>query len=81
MADDLVVLIGQDRSRKNNWPPFIAWTRDLASFEPVKLPKKLKVNDFFGESVRLSDDGTRLFVFGQQAGRPAVWTTSFEPGP
>jgi hypothetical protein len=77
-AGDLVALVGQDRSRKNRWPPFIAWTRDLETFAPVALPRKLKVNAFGGEDVRLTDDGSRLFVFGQRAGRPAIWTTTFE---
>ena len=80
-VDDLAVLVGQDRSHKNKWPPFITWTRDLESFEPLKLPRKLKVNDFYGVNVRLTDAGERLFVFGAYAGRPAIWTTTFKPVP
>jgi hypothetical protein len=76
-AGDLVAIVGRDYGKKRI-PPLVLWTRDLESFETVKLPRKLDVDAFGAEDVRLTDDGSRLFVFGTDASRPAIWTTTFE---
>jgi hypothetical protein len=77
-SGELVTLVGREYGTKRGSRPVVLWTRDLETLQTVKLPRKLDTDAFSGEDVRLAADGSRLFVFGADAGRPAIWTTTFE---
>jgi hypothetical protein len=78
-AGELVALVGRDFSRRRS-RPVARWTRDLETLQPVRRPGNVTNDEFDVEldGVRLTDDGSRLFAFGVQAGRPAIWTATVE---
>ena len=72
-TDELIVLTGIERT-DDGYVPVALWGNDPDEFLALKLPKKSRSLDTEFSGAHVTDDGTRLFLFGTEKGRPAIWT-------